>query len=188
MLTPKTFTEEILKRRKGIGEQDLKNIAALAQEVTPETLGAMLGAFDNYYTAEKPPGRSDIIKCAEKAGVKINKQDRNQYYQICQKCGTKYSTKSPGCPVCRKSTEIKVGAAKRLPEEYIELQEDCWICKLYFPGIPGPTCQNYGLGESIDLCGVCQCNKCCREAHIIKTNYKAYKQMMNNGEIENRRL
>lgn len=188
MMTAKIFMEELLKRRKNIPEQDIKTMAFFLSDLNPEILGKLMDAFDDYYSAERTPTRADLVKCAEKAGIRLNKVDKNFYNYVCEKCKSVYSFKSSGCPVCRKITPIRVLITRRKPDNFIACREDCWQCKHFGLSAIGVSCQEYGKGAGKDECSVCICRYCCREYYILRTNKNAYKEMMDNNQIEKRRL
>ncbi len=91
------------------------------------------------------------------------------YWNECKNCGRQYTKQGRGCPKCRCTVSI-IKTGDYLPENIIDVQEDCFYCtiypesvkkenerKLYFTG-----CTQFGIKQDAQ-CSACECKECCRQ-------------------------
>jgi hypothetical protein len=104
-------------------------------------------------------------------------------WNVCNNCGVKYSIVGRGCPKCRSHSSILAtpndSDPNILPDDIIEVQEDCYYCtnysetikkenerKLYFQG-----CHEYGKKQDAQ-CSACECRECCRQMMMYNADPK----------------
>lgn len=192
MFSAEDFITELIKTwpdlEKKQCEQKIKDIIDYIKPLSSETRGGLLGAVKDYYTTKgRPPERADLISCADKARISIKKDQAEWIYAVCQVCRTKYPLHSPGCPVCRKKTLIKVGIKKHRPDGYVACHEDCYLCKYFGEKALGVTCKDWGRSAENSMCEGCICKKCCQEKALLRTNKDEYQRRMKEGLLEDRR-
>jgi len=190
-LSAEEFIIELSKKRPDLedkkNEQTLKDILEQVKKLTPETRFALLDAYVNYYKIARTPTWADLLDCAEKAKIKIRREHWEVFFYVCQICKTAYPLYSSGCPVCKKKTEVKVGQAKKMPDNFKRAHEDCWACVHYGRYSMGPGCKEFAKGTELAVCPECICSRCCNETYLLRTNPAAYKELAAAGHIQDRR-
>lgn len=166
------------------------DLSSFVNAVRPETLQDIYNLITMDHTFQTIPRMGKFWKIAKAEKFMIVKDQKyNPYWNMCGDCKTNYSKTGRGCPKCR-STVATIVTGEILPEDLIEVQEDCFYCtiypesvkksndrKLYFHG-----CNDYGKKQDAQ-CSACQCKECCRQMMMYNADPKGTTEMYKSTEL-----
>lgn len=128
---------------------------------------------------------------AEKKGFMIEaekkQKQRAPIWLTCSHCKTNYSKSGRVCPKCG-NPHPTISTNEVLPEEHIDVKEDCSYCKIY-PEIKknknwmtSIRCNLYGKKQD-PSCSRCQCRECCRQMMMYRADKAGTTMMYKTGEL-----
>ncbi|MCP4393222.1 MAG: hypothetical protein GY804_02990 [Alphaproteobacteria bacterium] len=146
------------------------DLSSFVDAVRPETLQDIYNMITQDHTFQTIPRMGKFWKIAKREKFLLEKERKQEpYWNECKSCGAKYTKQGRGCPKCRCTVSI-IKTGDLLPENIIDVQEDCFYCtiypesvkkanerKLYFTG-----CTQFGIKQDAQ-CSACECKECCRQ-------------------------
>lgn len=162
-------------------EKDLffRNLNSFCDACLETNLQAVYNHIIKTHEFSTVPKMALFWKYAEKNDfIKKNPVKRNPIWNICLSCGCKYSWKGRGCPKCR-SFRASIGMGETLPNDLIEVQEDCFYCTIYPESVKKhnnkkmyfQSCGDFGRKQDA-ACSACQCKECCRQMMMYNSDPK----------------
>ena len=186
-MTADGLIDKLSSRYEKANPAMLADIRSVLSFATDEAIDTVFYAFKTEWRSNACPNSGWFAVKLKELGftVKGAGRDKSRFISgawICDKCQTKYSLQSQGCPKCgnAESSSIIDAAANGV----IECKIDCWQCNVYKSKSHryGPECDKWGSGDrSYPYCKDCLCRKCC----VFQYNFKSGRyQESENGSVE----
>jgi len=166
------------------------DLSSFVDACKPDALQDIYNAITREHTFQTIPRMGKFWKIAEKGKfLKLKEQKAAIYWNICKSCGAVYSKQGRGCPRCR-STASLLQTGEMLPDNIIDVQEDCFYCTIYPESIKRSNerkqffqgCGDYGIKQDAK-CSICLCKECCTQMMKYNSDPKGTTEQYKSTEL-----
>ena len=159
---------ELTARFPGGNKYDLQDVSGYFKDLASEDIDMVYQCIVRNHEYNTFPKLVKIKKYVEHDNLPIVKKElrkeRIYEYYVCQVCKAKFDTEIGWCPLCKKSTEVKVLLSRQKIDTAFYGRQGCAKCDKYNTRNICTTCDSYGNPFSCgDMCRDCQGLDCCKE-------------------------
>ena len=170
-------------------DQFFNDLNSFSAECISDKLQDVYNFVNRNHEYNTIPKMAMFWKYANKCGI-IKKKDkrRDPIWNVCTKCGVKYSKLGRGCPECRCITAT-IDTEETVPADLVNVQEDCFYCPDIYPEtlkdpmrLSGPNCGDYGK-KMTPHCVECICRECCKQMIMYNSNQQMTTEKYKSTEL-----